>query len=215
MLTPSGGAETQARKAQALSDRLRRAFKPRHALEIGLIIAVILGAQYWQTRGLPEGAAPPLVGARNDGAVVDLARKVGAGEATALQGGRAKDALLAVADGETANSAATLVVFWSTWCPVCKAEEGNIVSVAQDHRVISVAMQSGDAATVTKHLKERGIELPALIDADGRHAINWGVRGVPTHFVVDAAGNVRFRVVGYATTWGLKARLWWAETFPA
>jgi hypothetical protein len=45
--------------------------------------------------------------------------------------------------------------------------------------------------------------------------MNWGVRGVPTHFVVDAAGNVRFRVVGYATTWGLKARLWWAETFPA
>ena len=81
--------------------------------------------------------------------------------------------------------------------------------------VIPVAMQSGDAATVLKHLKERGIDLPQLIDADGRHAMNWRVRGVPTHFVVDAAGNVRFRVVGYATTWGLKARLWWAETFPA
>ena len=107
------------------------------------------------------------------------------------------------------------MAFWATWCPICKAEEGNIVAVARDHRVISVAMQSGDAAAVTKHLRERGIELPALVDADGRHAANWHVRGVPTHFVVDAAGNVRFRVVGYATTWGLKARLWWAENFPA
>jgi thiol-disulfide isomerase/thioredoxin len=107
------------------------------------------------------------------------------------------------------------VAFWSTWCPVCKAEEDNIVAVARDHRVIPVAMQSGDAATVLKHLKERGIDLPQLIDADGRHAMNWRVRGVPTHFVVDARGNVRFRVVGYATTWGLKARLWWAEAFPA
>jgi thiol-disulfide isomerase/thioredoxin len=146
-------------------------FKPRRVLEAALILAVIFGAQYWQTRGLAEGAAPPLAGVLTNGSPV----KVGAGDT------------------------ATLVAFWATWCPVCKAEEGNIVSVAKDHRVIPVAMQSGDAATVTKHLK----------------AIDWGVRGVPTHFVVDGAGNIRFRVVGYATTWGLKARLWWAETFPA
>ena len=179
----------------------------RRLLDAALILVVILGAQYWQTRGLPQGVAPPLAGVLTDGSTA----KVGADETTALQGGRAKDALLAVADGDTA----TLVAFWATWCPVCSAEEGNIVSVAQDYRVISVAMQSGDAATVKKYLKERGIELPALIDAEGRHATNWRVSGVPTHFVVDGAGNVRFRVVGYATTWGLKARLWWAETFPA
>ena len=172
------------------SDRLRSIFKPRHALHLALILAVIFGAQYWQTRGLPEGVAPPLAGVLTDGSVV----KVGAG-ATA--------------------SGPTLVAFWTTWCPVCAAEEGNIVTVAKDYRVISVAMQSGEAATVMKHLKERGIDLPALIDADGSHAMNWGVQGVPTHFVVDAAGNIRFRVVGYATTWGFKARLWWAETFPA
>ena len=159
----------------------------RRLLEGGLIIAVVLGVQYFQTRGLPEGVAPPLEGMRTDGSVA----KVGAGDT------------------------ATLVAFWATWCPVCSAEEDNIVAVAQDHRVISVAMQSGDAATVAKHLHERGIALPVLVDADGRHAADWGVRGVPTHFVVDTAGKVRFRVVGYATTWGLKARLWWAEMFPA
>jgi hypothetical protein len=32
---------------------------------------------------------------------------------------------------------------------------------------------------------------------------------------VDGAGNIRFRVVGYATTWGLKARLWWAANVAA
>jgi thiol-disulfide isomerase/thioredoxin len=178
-----------------LSSKLQTLFPTKRwqrlLLEATLIVAVILGAQYWQTRGLPDGVAPPLAGVLTDGSSV----KVGA--------------------GTTAQDTATLVAFWSTWCPVCKAEEGNIVSVAQDHRVISVAMQSGDAATVTKHLREREINLPALVDADGRHAIDWGVRGVPTHFVVDAAGNVRFRVVGYTTTWGLKARIWWAETFPA
>ena len=54
-------------------------------------------------------------------------------------------------------------------------------------------------------------------------AVSDRLRGVfkPRHLleailiVADGAGNIRFRVVGYATTWGLKARLCWAETFPA
>ena len=185
-----------------LSSRLQSLFPvkrwERRVLEAALIIAVILGAQYWQTRGLPEGMAPPLVGVRTDGSQARVPRGT-----------------QSAGTGDTANSAPTLVAFWATWCPVCSAEEGNIVAVAKDYRVISVAIQSGDAATVTRHLQERGIDLPVLIDTDGRHAANWRVSGVPTHFVVDGVGVIRFRVVGYATTWGLKARLWWAETFPA
>ncbi|NJD34898.1 MAG: redoxin domain-containing protein [Betaproteobacteria bacterium] len=197
-----------------------RSLRPRKRwqsflLEAGLILAVILGAQYWQTRGLAEGAAPPLEGLLTDGGpvMVGAGRSGGFAEhcsAPAQPAGCAKPAV-----ETTAKGAPTLVAFWAIWCPVCSAEEGNIVAVAQDHRVISVAMQSGDAATVVKHLQERAIDLPALVDADGRHAANWRVSGVPTHFIVDGAGNIRFRVVGYATTWGLKARLWWAETFPA
>jgi thiol-disulfide isomerase/thioredoxin len=164
---------------------------PKHwrkwAFEVLILFAIVVAATLWQNRGLPEGAAPPLAGTRTDGSSI----KVGAGET------------------------ASLVVFWATWCPVCKAEEGNIVSVAEDWPVISVAMQSGDAAAVTKHLKERGIALPALVDEDGTIAADWRVRGVPAHFVIDQAGNVRFRMVGYATTLGLRARLWWAERFPA
>lgn len=155
-------------------------------LEAFLIIAVVAGVQLWQSRGLPEGAAPPLEGQLTDGRPA----KVGAG------------------------GTAQLVVFWATWCPVCKAEEGNIESVAKDWPVLSVAMQSGSAAEVVRHLQQRGLTVPALIDEEGRHAANWKVRGVPTHFIIDPAGNVRFRIVGYATTWGLRARLWWAQNRP-
>jgi hypothetical protein len=98
---------------------------------------------------------------------------------------------------------------------VCRAEEGNIVAVAEDWPVVSVAMQSGDAATVAKYLKERDNPVPAVIDDAGLIAADWRVRGVPAHFILDPAGNIRFRVVGYATNLGLRARLWWAENFPA
>jgi thiol-disulfide isomerase/thioredoxin len=157
-------------------------------LEAFAIIAVVVAVQLWQVRGLPEGPAPALAGTGVDGKPLDLAEVV-----------------------RSAGGKPVLVAFWATWCPVCKAEEGNLRSVATDHPVVSVAMQSEDVA---KHLRERDLSFATIDDPDAVLASNWKVRGVPSHFVVDGAGNVRFRVVGYATTWGLRARLWWAERFP-
>lgn len=163
----------------------------RWGLEALILVAIVAGVTLWQNRGLPEGAAPPLAGMRNDGRFESLAEKVGAG------------------------GTATLVVFWATWCPVCKAEAGNIEAVARDWPVVSVATQSDDAAAVTQYLKKHGLTVNAIVDEDGDLAQPWRVRGVPAHFIVDGAGNIRFRVVGYATEMGLRARLWWAQRFPA
>jgi thiol-disulfide isomerase/thioredoxin len=159
----------------------------RWMLEALLIIAIVVAVQMWQARDLPEGPAPRLEGTLADGRAASLA------DALKAAGGRP-----------------VLVAFWATWCPVCKAEEGNLEAVARDWPLLSVAMQSGEAAAVAKHLKERGLEFPALIDADGRLATAWKVRGVPTHFIVDSRGIVRFQLVGYTTSVGLRARLWWA-----
>lgn len=158
----------------------------RWGIEVLLLIAIVSGVTLWQNRGLPEGPAPALAGERTDGVM----QKLGP------------------------DRTAQLVVFWATWCPVCRAEEGNILAVAEDWPVVSVAMQSGDAADVGKYLREHNIPLPAIVDDDGDMAIAWRVRGVPAHFIIDPAGNVRFRVVGYATELGLRARLWWANRFP-
>ena len=70
----------------------------KRALEALAIVAVIFGAQYWQTRGLPEGPAPVLAGTLLDGRPANL-----------------DDALKA------AGGKPVLVAFWATWCPVCKA----------------------------------------------------------------------------------------------
>lgn len=156
-------------------------------LEALAIIAVIIAVQLWQARGLPEGPAPVLAGVGIDGRPLDLAEVV-----------------------RDANGKPVLVVFWATWCPVCKAEDGNLQSVSTDHPVLSVAMQSENVA---KHMQERQLTFVAVNDPDAALATIWKVRGVPSHFVVDGQGNVRFRVVGYATEWGLRARLWWAERF--
>lgn len=161
------------------------------ALEALAIVAVVVVIQWWQSSGLPEGPAPALAGTLLDGRPASLT-----------------DTLKA------AGGKPVLVAFWATWCPVCKAEDGNIEAISRSHRVLSVAMQSEGADLVAKHMAERGLTFATINDPDGLLASGWKVRGVPAHFVVDGAGNVRFRVVGYATELGLRARLWWAERFP-
>lgn len=157
-------------------------------LEALAIIAVVVAVSLWQARGLPEGPAPALAGTGIDGNPHDLASVV-----------------------KAANGKPVLVAFWATWCPVCKAEDGNLQSISASHTVLSVAMQS---EKIAQHMQERKLTFAAIDDANASLANAWNVRGVPSHFVIDGAGNVRFRVVGYATTWGLRARLWWAERFP-
>ena len=164
----------------------------RWALEALLLAALVGGITLWQNSGLVSGKAPPLAGVRSDGSAV----KLGAG--TLAAGG----------------PSATLVQFWATWCKVCKAEAGTIEALAADWPVITVAMQSGERDDVAEHLAERGLKVPALVDDDSDIAEAWGVRAVPAHFIVDPAGNIRFRVVGYTTGWGLRARLWWAQAVP-
>lgn len=169
----------------------------RWTLEILILVVIVGTITTWQNSGLASGIAPPLAGMRTDGTRIDLAEKVGAGRTATSGPGKAH-----------------LIVFWATWCSVCKAEAGTVEAVAADWPVISVAMQSGGVEELAAYLAERGLTLPSVEDDDSDIADAWRVRVVPAHFVVDAAGNIRFRTVGYATSWGLRARLWWAERFP-
>lgn len=105
----------------------------------------------------------------------------------------------------------TLVHFWASWCPVCAAEQGNIQAVAEDHTIITIAMQSGNDESVRAHLEKEGLTFPVVNDPDGAIARKWGVKSVPATFVVDGGGQIRTREVGYTTEAGLRLRLWLAR----
>ena len=72
-----------------------------------------------------------------------------------------------------------LLYVWSAWCPVCRAEEGTVAALAEDWPVLTVAMQSGDAAEVVAFMRTRGLAYPALVDKEGVLSWSLGVRGVP------------------------------------
>jgi peroxiredoxin len=147
-----------------------------------LLAVVFFGVRFYQQRTLVEGPAPALRATRLDSGSFDLA---------------------------AARGTPVLVYFWATWCPVCRLEQGSIESLARDYRIVTVALQSGDAAVVQKYLAEHGLRAPVINDPDGAIAHRWGVHVTPTLFFLDPDGMIRFRELGYTTEAGMRMRLWW------
>lgn len=103
-----------------------------------------------------------------------------------------------------------IVYFWASWCGVCRAMQDNVRAVARDVPVLAVAMQSGDAGEVKRYMEEAGFDVPAVLDEDGEIGKSYGIRGVPALFVLGPEGEIRHASVGYASEWGIRARLWLA-----
>ena len=162
--------------------RLGRSLR-RGALQVLLVATVFLAISHWNARGAMSGSAPAVEGTDVRGQAQSLA---------ALRG------------------KPVLVHFWATWCGVCKLEQSSIEALARDHAVLSIAAGSGDARQVGDFMRAQGLSFPTLADPDMDLARRFGVSGFPTSFVVDPQGAIRFVEVGYTTSPGLRARLWWA-----
>ncbi|MCW9032448.1 MAG: protein disulfide oxidoreductase [Gammaproteobacteria bacterium] len=103
-----------------------------------------------------------------------------------------------------------LIHFWASWCPVCKLEESSIENVAQDHPVITIAMQSGDNEELKKYMQEEKLTFKVINDESGQLSQMYKIKGVPVSFVVNKDNEIEFVEVGYTTELGLRMRLWWA-----
>ena len=97
---------------------------------------------------------------------------------------------------------AVVLVFWETWCKVCKEELRSLQTMQRQvgsERVV-VASVLGDpenrdaAATVLRGI---GVDLPTLLDPGRKLAARLGVREVPTTLIVDPQGRLSFRRQGY------------------
>lgn len=155
--------------------------KHRWLIDATIILAIFIAINWWQARDTASGPAPALIGETIDGELLDLDQYQGK---------------------------PVLVHFWATWCAVCKLEEGMVNSIAQDHAVVTVAMQSGSDAEVADHVRSRELNnFTVLNDEKGVLSNRWGVSAVPTSFVIDAKGEIAYTVVGLSTGPTLRARL--------
>ena len=95
-----------------------------------------------------------------------------------------------------------LLNFWATWCPPCRREMPSMERLHQkfkdkDFAVLALnQMEDGDQVfTFTGDL---GVDLsfPIVYDTDSSVSRAYGVMGLPTTYLIDKKGIVRFRAIG-------------------
>lgn len=162
-----------------------------HLKTLGWLMLIAFAANLWQSRHVPQGHVP------------------------------APDAPMLAAQGEPASNLndwlkrhrgeVVAVHFWATWCPICRASEDNITRLQPDWPIVTVAMQSGEAGAVQRHLLKADLQWPTALDPDGALAKAWGVSAVPATIILDRDGRIASASTGYTSTLGLWARLWWVR----
>src|SRR5712691_1205761 len=97
-------------------------------------------------------------------------------------------------DGRTISSdqwrgTITIVNFWATWCPPCRAEIPELVALQQKYRdqlqIIGISEDEGSPEQVKQFVVEHMINYPVVMATPEIERIFSGVSALPTSFFVD------------------------------
>lgn len=97
-----------------------------------------------------------------------------------------------------------VVYFWADWCPVCGLQSSAIRALSDEESIVAVAFHSAGEEGAAK----LGLNTVQLIDPEGEIGSRFGIKAVPTTFIIDDKNMIRFRLRGYTTEWGLRLRIW-------
>lgn len=170
----------------------------RIVLALAVAQAALLGGFWWVERererspySTPElGIAPPV-----------------------RANGRMQGLSLTTRDGQqfewTAPERPTLVHFWATWCPPCRAELPEILALPQEHAVEVVAVALDPEWTDVEGVFG-GRPPPSVFLGDARAVeAGFGVHTLPVTFLVEPGGGILLRFDGardwtnprFSSTW--------------
>ncbi len=98
-----------------------------------------------------------------------------------------------------------LLNFWATWCPPCRAEMPSMEILYQAYNdqgfeLLAVSSDVQGAAIVQPFMEKYRLSFPTLLDMSGRVNGMYGVRSIPTSYVLDRQGRVVSREMG-ARNW--------------
>jgi thiol-disulfide isomerase/thioredoxin len=94
-----------------------------------------------------------------------------------------------------------VVAFWAAWCPPCRKEMPSLARLSrslpeEDFAILAVNLGDG-MERIGRFLGQIDHDgLPILTDQSGGLASLWHIRGLPVSYVIDAAGQIRYAVMG-------------------
>ena len=103
-------------------------------------------------------------------------------------------------DAHIRSGEVTLVNFWASWCPPCRAEHPVLDALAEEGITVLGVNYRDQPDRAEDFLVELGDPYRAVgADPRARLGLDWGVVGLPETFVVDGEGRIVLRYAGPIT----------------
>ena len=100
-------------------------------------------------------------------------------------------------DADLRTGEVTVINFWASWCPPCRAEHPTLMALAKSGvHVVGVDILDTPENALA-FLAEGGNPFAALaFDPKGHMRIDWGVTGPPETFILRGDGTVAYKFIG-------------------
>ena len=90
--------------------------------------------------------------------------------------------------------------FWATWCPPCRIEMPSMEKLYRklkdrEFTIVTINLQE-TAEAVKSFFKKYQLTFPALLDRDGGVGRRFGIRSIPTTFILNQKGGMIGKIFG-------------------
>ncbi|MGA8181029.1 MAG: TlpA disulfide reductase family protein [Desulfobacterales bacterium] len=90
--------------------------------------------------------------------------------------------------------------FWTTWCPECRYEMPSMQKLHayfndRDFAMVAINMNE-PAAVVKRYFREHKLTFTALLDSINELGAPFGIRGIPTTYIIDRDGGIIGKALG-------------------
>ncbi|HFQ90188.1 MAG TPA: TlpA family protein disulfide reductase [Desulfobulbus sp.] len=98
-----------------------------------------------------------------------------------------------------------MLVFWASWCPSCREEVPKINKLYKKYHKEGMAFiginvgYNDSVARAQAFVRKTGMAFPVIFDERGKITRMFAVQGVPTVFVADRNGVIRYKNYGLPT----------------